>query len=78
MQSALSGCNWPCQSCFCQTVSSTPLSLSLALSLPLTRARSGVQEMQLAAGQLRDEIDVMKTEKGKGNGKWRLEMMKEE
>lgn len=54
------------------------LSLSLALSLPLTRARSGVQEMQLAAGQLRDEIDVMKKEKGKRNGKWRLEMMKGE
>lgn len=42
MQSALSGCNWPCQNCFSQTVSSSRLAQ--------TAARSPVQETQLAGG----------------------------
>lgn len=47
MQSALSGCNWPCQNCFSQTVSFSRFSQ--------TTARSPVQEMQLARAGWRDE-----------------------
>lgn len=47
MQSALSGCNWPCQNCFSQTVSFSCFSQ--------TAARSPVQEMQLARAGWRDE-----------------------
>lgn len=50
MQSALSGCNWPCQNCFSQTVSSSRLSQAAARSL--------VQEMQLAKGGRKDESRV--------------------
>lgn len=52
MQSALSACNWPCQNCFSQTVSSSRLDQAAA--------RSPVQETQLAGGGWSDETGKRK------------------
>ncbi len=62
MQSALSECNWPCQNCFSQTVSSSRLAQ--------TAARSPIQETQLAKGGWRHETGRRKRDKDKaGNVK---------